>query len=725
MTMGGRVRSLGLALAVLFARPGPGQEVAPAAQQPRPPVFAREVEQVTVDVVVADKQGNPVTGLKKEDFTVLDEGQPQTIVSFDVIERAAGLAPGGPRGERSGRGASRPRVVTNTAGPGDRGRLFVLVFDNLHLSPLNARRAKAAVAAFLDKGVRDGDGVSLIATGGGAWWTTRVPEGSADLLAILKSLDGRRFPESATDRMTDYEATRIYAYHDILVARRVLDRWQRYGSTTRQGIQDARAREADRLVPGVIDPYVESRASEAYLKLKARMGVTFAALERVLEPLGRSRDRKAVILVSEGFVYDASQEGFQQVAEAARRANAALYFVDTRGLDGLLGGYSAQFGAPIPERDFMAALADVSQEGEGAAALAADTGGFSVRHTNDFAAGVVRVGRESSSYYLLGYNPGDIPRDGRFRKIEVRVRGKRLTVRARRGYYAPSDGAKAPAKPATGDPDLQLALDAPGFLDGIPLRMTAYVMQETGLGKARVLVAADADVSHLAFQEVEGKSTAVLDTLAVVAHRESGEFHRSDQRVDLQRRPGATPSGPAWYSMLREFDLGPGGYQARLVVRDAASGRIGSLAFEFEVPPLDQLRVSTPILTDTVQQPPGQAAPLPVLLARRTFGGGGTLYCRFDVFGMAKDQARGMPRIRSGHVLRRIDGTVISRTQPTWIEPTSLGAVARMLQIPLEGAGPGDYELALTVEDAITGKVRELTEPFSIAGSSAAAVTRP
>ena len=85
----------------------------------------------------------------------------------------------------------------------------------------------------------------------------------------------------------------------------------------------------------------------------------------------------------------------------------------------------------------MSALADMGQEGEGAAALAADTGGFSVRSTNDFASGLVRIGRESSSYYLLGYNPGEIPRDGRFRKITVRVQGKGLTVRARRGYYAP------------------------------------------------------------------------------------------------------------------------------------------------------------------------------------------------------------------------------------------------------------------------------------------------
>ena len=84
---------------------------------------------------------------------------------------------------------------------------------------------------------------------------------------------------------------------------------------------------------------------------------------------------------------------------------------------------------------------------------------------------------------------------------------------------------------------------------------------------------------------------------------------------------------------------------------------------------------------------------------------------------MAREKTRGMPRVRSGHVLRRIDGTVISRGQPTWIEPTSLGALARMLQIPLDGASAGDYELVLTVEDQVAGQTREIVEPFRLTSS--------
>src|SRR5258708_12672684 len=101
------------------------------------------------------------------------------------------------------------------------------------------------------------------------------------------------------------------------------------------------------------------------------MGVTLAGLERVMAPLAESRDRKAVLLVSEGFVFDPSQDGFQRVTEAARRANAALYFIDTRGLEGL-SAYSAEFGAPLAERALMSPLAATSPHADVPLASPAD-----------------------------------------------------------------------------------------------------------------------------------------------------------------------------------------------------------------------------------------------------------------------------------------------------------------------------------------------------------------
>ena len=682
------------------------------------PAFPGEVEVVTVDVVVTDENGNPVTGLSREDFTVLDEGDTRQIVSFDVVTTEAQdpIEPPAPGAEPPP--PPRRRLVTNT-GPESPGRTFVIFFDALNLTPQDGVAAKAAILAFLDRGLRKGDRVMLASTGGGAWWSTTMPEGRPDLIAVLEGLEGRRVYDNAFERMADFEAMRIYQYRDIMVGKRVLSRWERYGILGTRGQRDNDRTIQEIAVPGNIDLFVESRAAETYLTARNRNHETFVALERVLQPLTESKDRKAVILASGGFIYDPSERGYKKVVETAREANAAVYFVDARGLVDMPGFFSAQFGAIIDERDMLAAIADTSQEAEGSVTLSRDTGGFAVSSTNDLADGIVRIGRESSSYYLLGFNPTDVPRDGEFREIKVKVRRKDVTVRARRGYYAPSDTPEDSNSLREYDPEIQAALDDPGSRAQIPLRMTYYVLQETGLGRVRVLLAADADISAVEFTEGEdGRLMGAVDTLAVVARRENSEFFRNDLKVDLARKPGPVNS-PSWYTIAREFDVPPGVYQARLVVRDTLSARVGTVTLEFEVPPLDELRVTTPILTDQVQVDPATGAPRPVVLARRTFPNDGSLYCRFDVFGAQKEQRTGMPYVTSSHVLRRLGGSVVSRGGPSEIVPTSLGDLSRLMQIPLNDAGPGEYELLLTVRDEASGREQLLVEPLTLAAAPA------
>jgi hypothetical protein len=515
--------------------------------------------------------------------------------------------------------------------------------------------------------------------------------------------------------MADFEAMRIYQYSDPQMARRVQERFERYG--VKSNVKDQRQIETEDIaIRNRIDPVVDNKAAETYLASRTRNRSTYGAIERVMKPLADTRDRKAVLLVSEGFVYDPAEPGYKRVVEAARRANAALYFIDTRGLSELAPFYSVEFGERIDEKNVLAAIADISQEAGGSESLARDTGGFSVTKSNELEPGILRIATESRSYYLLGYSPGAIPRDGRFRKLEVRVKRSGVTVRARRGYYAPTDLPEpaSAAGPKGTDPQIQYGLDAPTPLDGIALRMTTYVLDPTTLGRARVLLAADADISAVEFVPAEGKLLGTLDTLAVAARRENSEAFRNDQKVDLERKPGAF-KGPSWYTMVREFELPAGGYQAKLVVRDAKSKRLGTVVYEFAVPPLDKLRLSSPILTDEVQAPPG-GSPSAVLLARRSFSAAKPFYCRFDVYGASVDPATLMPRVAAGHVLRRVGGATVSQSRPTEILPTSIGGVSRLLQIPIAGLTPGDYELEIVARDERAGVETRTVEPFTITG---------
>jgi VWFA-related protein len=144
-----------------------GRPEATTAQEP-PATFPARVEQVTVDVVVADKAGSPITGLRQEDLEVYENGVRQTIVSFDAVEVAAAPT----------EAPVRPsRVSSNSTRDVQRGRTFVIVFDDVHLTAATALQAKAAVASFLKTGTREGDRVTLVAPGGGTRWTAHMEAG--------------------------------------------------------------------------------------------------------------------------------------------------------------------------------------------------------------------------------------------------------------------------------------------------------------------------------------------------------------------------------------------------------------------------------------------------------------------------------------------------------------------------------------------------------------------
>src|SRR4029078_6067965 len=181
----------------------------------------------------------------------------------------------------------RVRYSSNQPPEARQGRTLVLVFDDVHLSAAQAQRAKAAVAEFLRTGARPRDRVTLIAPGGGAWWSARMPEGRDTLVAILKRLDGRYVPDPSPDRITDWEAVRILAYDDAEVAYTVQRRFDSYGAVGRDRTGDRQYADSRGTTSGVgiIDFFVRSRAQEAYLKALSRRRITMSVMARALRSL--------------------------------------------------------------------------------------------------------------------------------------------------------------------------------------------------------------------------------------------------------------------------------------------------------------------------------------------------------------------------------------------------------------------------------------------------------
>jgi VWFA-related protein len=687
LTGGAARRSAAAAAVCVSAALAAGQE--PGSTRD---VFPSGVEQVTVDVVVVDRDGSPVRGLVAADFTVLEDGARQEITSFEAIDTGALPAPSPAAGDAATVPAARAEAAE---APGTPARVFVIVFDDLHLDAADVSRARAAIEGFLDRGVAAGDLLTLVVPGRGSLWHARVPEGVGALRRLLPQLTARaRTSEKALEWMTDDEAVRIRD-GDPLVFRRVVRRWVA-SATDVLSFRD----------PATVEQRVLDSARYISFDVERRTRQTLEVLSRALDALVGVRGRKSVVLVSAGIVRDTFLPGFRAVVSASARANAAVHFVDARGLAALGPDQTAEAAAPTDVQDVGLALAALDAGTEGAEAIAADTGGLSIRKRNDLAAGLSAIARESSSYYLVGYPSPAGGRPDRFRRIEVRVAREGVRVRSRRGYYpAAADeavGARASARA------LERAVDSPLDATGIPLRAAVSVLGERPGDKVGVLVTAEVDVRAVALREEGASSVGTVDLVVAVLAGENGALHRSDDPVPL--RLGADERerlARTWLPLTREAALAPGAYQARVVVRDAASGRVGSLVLDFVVPGPAGLRISRPVLGDRLRR---GAAGSPEPVVRRTFAASGTLHVQFEVCGAKK----GAP-VKAGFAVVRGDGTMIAASPATPISAARDGTLSRSFGIPLDGVPAGRYELVVVAEDEATGDRAETREAFVVA----------
>jgi VWFA-related protein len=666
-----------------------------------------------VDAVVLDSRGEPVEGLKEDDFVVKEEGIIQTVQQFEAVALPESAA---------SRTVTTSFVSTNTEPQAvPRPRSFVIVFDDAQLSKPTAEHARDAVARFLRTGLRDDDEVTLVSTATGAWWSARLGEGRDDLLAVLDRLQGRRAVDTSGSYMSDFEAMRIYVNRDQQLGAEVTRRYAENGVIVDPGNANE-LRAVNDLQIGEGHPLVRAKAAEAYMNVRVRNQATLHALERVADALAQGKGRKSVLLVSDGFIHDPSLPEFRDVLRAMNRANGSVYFLDARGLTGSSEFASAEFGRALLEQDVSSTLSRVAMETEGAESVALDTGGFSLRNPNDLEGEMEKVARESRSYYLLGYTPRNTKRDGKFRKIEVEVRRPGLKVRARSGYYAPSDAPRAPLKPGELDPRVREVLDSPFMVDGIPLRMAAYVFGPAASGKAQVLVVAEADPDGIGPGVSDGPLDATLDSYLVVAARDGGVSVPVEKEISLSLPANARARvRQTWLPIFRDLELPPGTYQARLLLRDQKTGRVGTVRHEFKVPPSESFRTSTPILTDSLQGDPKQGPPRPVPLARRTFPSGTNLVYVFEVYGAGLDPS---PRVTSACEVRRADGSPLVKSAASPIQPGPQGQLGRQVPISLRGAPPGDYEIVLTLENEASRQRLQVLDPFTVSAPPASPSSR-
>jgi VWFA-related protein len=693
------------------------------AQPPESPAVVlpqQQVEVVRIEVVVAEKHGQPRMDLTRDDFVVLEDGKPQPIVQFHSFARTPTPAPPAPAAAPATQAAAEEAEDLLPA------RYVVLAIDDVHMEFDSLVRTRKALTRFLDEDLRPEDQVALVTTSGASALSQEFTSDRAVLQQTLSRLNaqGRHAEWSGVPHISDYQAELIEGGDPIALDAAVQEILQ-------SGIlQDADSAEQD--------ARGKSRAVFAESVYNARL--TLEALESLCRGLSGLTGRKALFLVSDGFLTGltgGSGLGFdvRRIADAGTRAGVVIYALDTRGLVASAPAANAASPLHVGPATFgsIEAMRQRSVEATRDAmnALAADTGGFLVANANDLRAGLHRILKDTETYYVLAYEPTNTKRDGGFRRIEVRLPNRRdLRVRTRSGYFAPDERRAAATSATMQDQarraeqrraEMRTALGSLAPLTAIPVHLsTDFVSLDPDV--TQVVVSGSVDVTALPFVHRSDRLQATVETVALV-YDEAGAI-----AATLETERTTLDLSDADYAVLRRrgvpyrrtAPLKPGRYQVRLAVREDATGLLGSAWGKIEIPDLAAGRLTLSSLfllkDDGTSGAPGGPHDAPTLRSvqdRPRFGRTENLYVQLYAYGPKRDAAGAFDLVSQAEVLRK--GAVLATAAPEPMTPEGSGTpVPHLSRIRLQAFAPGDYELRVTVADRKAGAIVARRVAFTI-----------
>jgi VWFA-related protein len=696
-----RLCVLSFAAAVLIAAAPAAQpfgtlRAAPSAlegqQAPsRPPVFRGSTQVVSVDVIVRDGSGGVVRNLTAADFEVTEDGKPQQISSFtfeeisdrpqtaatvDLLAAAeTRLAEDARRGQPA---AATPAATADATPISSRElagrRLIVLLFDISSMQPEDVQRAVDSAVKYVNE--------------------TMSP---ADMVAVATV-------STMLDVLTDFTADRT----------KVGTALARLGYT--EGTATAPPA-ADTVATDEQTAADEASASEDTLAMEMfNNDVRLRAIKALAETLAPLEQKKSILYFSAGMERSGedNQVELRSAINAAVRAHVAIYPVDTRGLQAVVPGGDARQAsgrgtALFSGRGVSQQFARLNASQDTLVSLASDTGGKAFMDSNDFGEAFTRVQRDMSAYYLLGYNSANTARDGRFRRIRVRLKkaipGAR--VEARQGYYADRDFAHT--RNADRETQLQEMLFSAVSATDLPVLVNAGFFR---LAPDRYYVPISMAVpgSAIPIPDEKDKDKIALDVLGLVQDEQGRPVGRIRQTMKLPAGSvGTLTSKQVLYQSA--VTLPPGRFSIKVVVRENTSGLMGSFEAPVVVPELKQapLKVSSVILSTQVQPAKDGGNPLvrngEQLVPNLTHVAGKDqkMFFYYEVYDPASDAS---PDVRTSLAFYRgkvkvFETPVVERVV---IDDPSRKAAVFKLEVPAGSLPAGLYICQINIIDAVAGK---------------------
>lgn len=368
---------------------------------------------VEVDAIVLDKNGNFVPGLKPENITLYENGKPQKIQQFFMVTHDLGLREGSVASEY----AEQAQYSSH--------RVFVLLFDEAHLANDSLMRVKVGAEKFVRDMFGEGDAAGIFVNGG--MYKGRLTVDKGELLAGIRAVQPA-FENRQGILASFREWPRIPSEVDAL----------RISESAREVTRAlaAKACQDDPIActgeggAGNVENLIQQKARLYVRQARMMTSRTVQSLETVARGLAKIPGRKTVVLMSEGFFVHDDRGSIESVAAQAARSGITIYSIDGRGLIHSLGSNTDVQS----QNQARSAAFDTGEDGPNI--LTANTGGFMIRNVDDISLAFGRIIRDTSTYYVIGYQPENTTMDGKLRKIEVKTDVAGTTVRARKGYAA-------------------------------------------------------------------------------------------------------------------------------------------------------------------------------------------------------------------------------------------------------------------------------------------------
>ncbi|MCU1237370.1 MAG: hypothetical protein JWP63_5337 [Candidatus Solibacter sp.] len=559
-----------LAAAALF-----GQTAPPAAPAPQPPktsaemttrdepaMFKARVNLVSVPVVVRDKAGNAIGNLKQEDFQLSDKGKPQYIARFSMETAAGRLSKATGRAANAKPGDPAPSSDLPDA-------FTAYVFDDVHLVFGDLAHARDAAGHRIDKMART-DRIAIFTTSG-----QNVLDFTDDRDALHAALAKLR-PAPLSGAGTRKCPNMSYYMADMFINKR--------------DSQVILAATLDARNCAMIDDMTSARSvAEMAAQQEINMGdhetrVTLSVLKDVVRRMAAMPGQRSVIVVSPGFITLSEHSTDKtEVMDRAIRANVLINALDARGLytdvpDITRGGTNQQTSIVLTQMDRESARAQADVLGE----LASGTGGSFFQNNNDLDAGFLRLAAAPEYYYLLAFSPQNLKMDGSFHNLKVTLKAlKDVNITARRGYYAPKHLEDVTE---TAKREVEEALFSREEMGDIPVELHSQFFK-TGEDKARVSVIIKVDVKRLKFRKEEDRNRNDLTVVAALFDRNGVYVTGSQKKIEMRLKDETVEKKlDGGLSIRTSFDVKPGNYAVRLVVRDTEGQLMSAQNGVVEIP---------------------------------------------------------------------------------------------------------------------------------------------